>query len=112
MATVTPPRSNRDKPAFSDSNDVQAGEIPKATCAAAGLHDQNVWAKVKNVQVGDLMTLSGFHEGSGGPRHLPQLKDNEKAAIVKAMELHTGMNYYGNYPHGDPAAFHACCTCI
>lgn len=107
-------RAGRDQKAFTGAKGKPAGLVSQTDCATAGLHDAGVWGKVKNISVGDLMTLSGFHERKPPRRKLPTLDTPEGASIIKALEFHTGMNYYPTGQGGGYAAggMHACCTCI
>jgi hypothetical protein len=62
------------------------------------------------------MTLSYFHEKEGPHGKIPDLtvppggppKMAIAAAVIKALELHTGMNYH----HMEDGGFDACCSCI
>lgn len=107
-------RAGRDEKAFTPASGKPAGLVSKTDCANAGLHDAGTWNKVKNISVGDLMVLSGFHERTPPRRKLPALDTPQGASIIKALEFHTGMNYYppGGHGGGEYGEMHACCTCI
>jgi hypothetical protein len=87
----------------------QTGEISTDDCAVAGLHDPATWAKVQGITVRDLMTLAYFHERTTPFGRIPDLETPEGAAIIKALELHLGMNYHHMESEG---GFDACCSCL
>jgi hypothetical protein len=102
-------KSERAGKAFTGPGGNPPGEVSVDDCETAGLHDKDTWAKVKDIKVRDLMTLSGFHEKKPPFGKMPALDTPEGAAIIKALELHTGMNYA--YMEGE-GGFDACCSCI
>ncbi len=108
-------RAGRNDKAFTPAGGNPAGWVSETDCGDAGLHDAGTWNKVKNISVGDLMMLSGFHERSNPRRNLPDLDTPEGASIIRALENHTGMNYYttpGGQGGYGAQVFHACCCCI
>ena len=108
-------RAGRDEKAFTGPGPTDPpGHISKVDCANAGLHDPGTWAVVQDIDVGDLMLLSGFHERNPPHRKLPPLTSPQGASIIKALEFHTGMNYMGggHGGGGEAGALYACCTCL
>jgi hypothetical protein len=103
-------KADRNKKAFTAAGGNPAGEVTEANCAQAGLHDPATWAKVKDITVRDLMTLSYFHERTAPFGKMPVgLETPEGAAIISALALHTGMNYHHMKHEG---GFDACCSCL
>ncbi len=106
-------RAGRDEKAFTGPKGKPVGLVKEADCEDAGLHATATWNIVKTITVGDLMMLSGFHERKPPRRKLPDLKTPEGASIIRALENHTGMNYYATgHGGGEYEGIHACCTCI
>ena len=103
-------KNDRAGKAFTGPGGKPPGEVSMDHCNAAGLHDPATWQKVKNIKVRDLMTLAYFHETTPPFGKMPaDLEVAEGAAIVKALELHTGMNYAHMEGEG---GFDACCSCL
>ena len=111
-------RPERDDLVFTGPAGNPAGIISEADCITAGIHDGAAWnsAKFQIIATGDLMDLAGFRERVGNPRAgTRELTADELASVVKALELHTGMNYYGHGGQGGYGGIHACaacCTCF
>ena len=96
-------RAGRDEKAFTGPGGNPAGLISLQHCSDAGIHDPGTWAKVQDIDVGDLMLLGGFYERDQPHRGLPvDLNSHHGAAIIKALEFHTGMNYMAD--HGGEVA--------
>ena len=112
-------RVERDDRAFTAPGGNPEGIVSAADCVTAGIHteDGTAWssAKFQGIRVGDLMDLGGFLEKTPPRRKgTRELDKDEMATVVNALEIHTGMNYYGS-GHGAAGgeyACAACCTCI
>jgi len=106
-------REGRKEKAFTGKGGKPVGLIKEADCKDAGLHADGTWGKVKSINVGELMVLSGFHEREP-PRHkFPSLDAHEGACVIRALENHTGMHYHPTGHGGDKyEGLYACCTCI
>ena len=105
-------RSDRDKKAFVGPGNAD-GLVATEHCKAAGLHDDAKWDALvyQNFTVGDLVKLAGFHERTSPHSDRPKkLGTEELSSIVKALELHSGMNYMRHSQEAQYACA-ACCTC-
>jgi hypothetical protein len=108
-------RADRDRKAFIGPGNAD-GMVSSPHSIEAGIHDGTTWQdpKLQLMTVRDLMRYAGFHERSAPFASVAsELKTAQLASVVKALELHTGMNYMHSYDYDENQyACEACCTCF